>query len=163
MSEHRDSDYVLAFDTLYTTNHIQMLKVILPRLPRERRNQFALFIKFMEFQYTISYCDKIKHQINICANENDPDPKDLTSLIKELQYYCTDSEQKKFKEIADMMQALEMFQEMQKYKDLFGSATNSNENSDENENTAGMDINSLLKNLLSPEQQAMFEMFRNQE
>lgn len=161
MSEHKDSDYVLAFDTLYTTNHIQMLKVILPRLPRERRNQFALFIKFMELQYTLSYCEKTKDQINICTN--DPDPKDFSSLIKELQYYCTDAEQKKFKEIADIMQAMEMFQEMQKYKDLFGAAVNSNDSFNENENTSGMDINSLLKNLLSPEQQAMFEMFRNQE
>lgn len=163
MSEHKESDYVLAFDTIYTNNHIQMLKVILPRLPRERRNQFALMIKFMELQYTISYCDKIKHQINICANENDPDPGDLTSLIRDLQYYCSESEQKKFKEITDMMQALEMFQEMQKYKDLFGAASDPNNNSDENGTNSGMDINSMLKNLLSPEQQAMFEMFRNQQ
>ncbi len=161
MSEHKDSDYVLAFDTLYTNNHIQMLKVILPRLPRERRNLFALFIKFMELQYTISYCEKKKRQINICTN--DPDPKDLSSLINELQYYCTDAEQKKIKEIADMMQALEMFQEMQKYKDLFGTAANSNDDYNENGNTSGMDINDLLQNLLSPEQQAMFEMFRNQK
>ena len=161
MAEHKDSDYVLAFDTLYTNNHIQMLKVILPRLPRERRNQLALYIKYKEFQYTLSYVEKTKHQINICTS--DPEPMDFASLMKELQYYCTDAEQKKFKEIADMMQALEMFQEMQKYKDLFSATVNPTDATNENESTSNMDVTSLLKNLLSPEQQAMFEMFRNQE
>ena len=154
----QSSDHVLAFDTLYTNNHIQMLKVLLPHLPRNQKNEFAVFIKYMELQYTITLSKKEKQQINICT-ATACDTPDITSLISELQPYCTEQERKTFSRMSETFQTLHMFQDIQKYKDLFSSMSDSDGESSENTNA---DISQMLKNMLSPEQQAMFDMFQSQ-
>ena len=45
---------VIAFDTLFCTNHIQMLKVILPYMDNQTQKSMAIYIKFLELNYTIS-------------------------------------------------------------------------------------------------------------
>lgn len=152
------SDHVLAFDTLYTNNHIQMLKVLLPHLPRKQKHEFAVFIKYMELQYTMEISKKAKHQINICTASQE-EPLDIASLIEELQPYCTEQERKTFSRMSETFQTLHMFQDMQKYKDLFSSMSSSEDGSEESGN---LDMSQMLKNMLSPEQQAMFEMFQSQ-
>jgi len=154
----QSSDHVLAFDTLYTNNHIQMLKVLLPHLPRKQKNEFAVFIKYMELQYTIALSKKTKHQINICTASTE-DTSDISSLIDELQPYCTEQERKTFSHMAETFQTLHMFQDLQKYKDLFATMSTPEDSSTGNANP---DISQMLKNMLSPEQQTMFEMFQNQ-
>ena len=44
--DEKEKDAVFLFDTLYTTNHIQMLKILLSYFPENSRNQLAIFIKF---------------------------------------------------------------------------------------------------------------------
>lgn len=63
--DEKEKDAVLLFDTLYTTNHIQMLKILLSYFPEYSRNQLALFIKFQEFQYTLEYTRK--HTVSLTA------------------------------------------------------------------------------------------------
>lgn len=65
--EETGNDAVLLFDTLYTTNHIQMLKVLLPYIEAEQRNKIALLIKFQELQYTLHYTKN--HTISLLASE----------------------------------------------------------------------------------------------
>lgn len=50
---------VIAFDTLFCTNHIQMLKVILPYMDNQTQKSMAIYIKFLELNYTISYFKNI--------------------------------------------------------------------------------------------------------
>lgn len=154
----QNSDHVLAFDTLYTTNHIQMLKVLLPHLPQKQKNEFAVFIKYMELQYTIELSRKSKHKINICTASS-AEALDIASLIEELQPYCTEQERKTFSRMAETFQTLHMFQDIQKYKDLFSTMSDSENDSGESSN---MDMSQMLKGMLSPEQQAMFDMFQSQ-
>ena len=47
-----DNDYVLAFDHFYTTNHIQILKSLLPFMENGNFRMLPALIKYMEFQYT---------------------------------------------------------------------------------------------------------------
>lgn len=54
------SDKVLAFDTLYTSNHIQMLKIFLPYLDSNLQKYLAIYIKYSELQYTLSFYKKRK-------------------------------------------------------------------------------------------------------
>ncbi len=48
-------DKIQAFDALFTTNHIQMYKILLPYLEASLQKQLAVYIKYMEFQYTLTY------------------------------------------------------------------------------------------------------------
>ena len=44
---------ITAFDSLFTNNKIQMLKILLPRLIPEQQGGFAVYIKLLELQKTI--------------------------------------------------------------------------------------------------------------
>lgn len=51
--DEKGKETIIAFDTLMTTNHIQMLKVFLSYLPPEQQSSLAIYIKFSELQYTM--------------------------------------------------------------------------------------------------------------
>ena len=56
--EEQNSKTINAFDSLFTTNRIQMLKILLPRLAPEQQSGFAVYIKLLELQYTLSLLRK---------------------------------------------------------------------------------------------------------
>ena len=51
--EKNDKDYLQTFDALYTTNQIQIMKILLPYCSPDSRRGLAVMIKFMEFDYTL--------------------------------------------------------------------------------------------------------------
>lgn len=53
--EEKELDKVAAFDTLFTTNHIQMCKVLLSYLPAPYQSTLAVYIKLAELNYTFSF------------------------------------------------------------------------------------------------------------
>ena len=55
MDEQPKPDKIQAFDTLFTNNHIQVYKILLPYFEPPMQKQLAVFIKYMEFRYTLSY------------------------------------------------------------------------------------------------------------
>ena len=52
---HEEAANVTAFDALYTTNQIQKLKVLLPYIEPSMQKNMAVYIKYMELQYTMHY------------------------------------------------------------------------------------------------------------
>ena len=44
---------VIAFDTLYTQNHIQILKILLPYFDPYGQSHLAVWIKYLELRYTL--------------------------------------------------------------------------------------------------------------
>ena len=50
-----DQNKVAAFDTLFSNNHIQMLKIILPYMDNQTQKSMAVYIKFLELNYTIDF------------------------------------------------------------------------------------------------------------
>ena len=53
--DEKEQDHVAAFDMLFTTNQLQLMKVLLPCLSPSMQKYFAIYIKYQELQYTISY------------------------------------------------------------------------------------------------------------
>ena len=45
-----EKDPILTFDTLFSFPHLQILKIVLPLLPCEYRQVFAIYIKFAELK-----------------------------------------------------------------------------------------------------------------
>ena len=50
-----EQNKVIAFDTLFSTNHISMLKVMLPYMENQTQKSMAVYIKFLELNYTIDF------------------------------------------------------------------------------------------------------------
>lgn len=111
-------DKILAFDSIYTNNHIQMYKLLLPYFEPETQKKMAIYIKFMEFQYTLSY---FKNHPYACQPRQ-PMP-DADVLCKELSPYCNREEKQKLDRFARYSSSVKNAQEMMEMaammKDMF--------------------------------------------
>ncbi len=155
-----DQNKVAAFDTLFSNNHIQMLIVILPYMDNQTQKSMAVYIKFLELNYTIDFYKKNPYPLCGCMEKETS--FDLHKMCSELLPYCTDEERKKVEQIRSMMQSMEMYKEMSKTMEMMkdfmpdmASFTGNPEQTKEN----GFDMMGMLMNMLTPEQKQMFEMF----
>ena len=156
---------ILAFDTLYTTNHMKILKLLLPYLEPEHQKKLAIFIKWQEFMFTIQFFKQYS------ASLYSPDftkkkSLDLNHLLPLLTPYCSESEKSfitQFSKIQGMMKKME---EMQQYMPLIQQfmSSMSGENMDINQLFASKDNNmmDMIKNMMTEEQQSMFSMFMDE-
>lgn len=148
-----EKDAVFLFDTLYTTNHIQMLKILLSYFPVKYRNKLAMYIKFQELQYTMEYS---RHNtVNLSAQSTEKEI-DIAALCQALTPYCTEKEKKMFQQLTQMKSTMAQYQEMMKLMPVLETMMNSDK---PNDTSDGFD--NLLKNFLSEEQLGMFNMFQN--
>lgn len=124
--EDKSSDKILAFDTLFTTNSIQMLKVLITYLTPSAQKSFAVYIKLMELQYTMSFFQK-HPDASVCGL---PQEKNFGAarLCDELLPLCEPSQKEKISQLKNMLQSFESMQEMmemlQMIKDLFPEGIN---------------------------------------
>ena len=156
------TDKVLAFDTIFTSNHIKMLKILLFFLDSPMQKWLAIYIKFMELQYTLSYFNT-HSSIGIGK-------LDFNEMYKEILPYCGQEERKKFEQFAQMQQMMENFKHisetmemMKEFMPDMGDMFSGNPFGDspfENDSPQNQtNMMSLLMNMLSPEQKEMFTMF----
>lgn len=161
MDETRGEDNVLAFDTLFTTNQIQIMKVVLPYLDEALQKHTAILIKYMELQYTITYLSK--HKMSFSGRNMEKKELDIENLFPKIQGFLSPSEKSRIEQMLNLihtMQTVSQFQEMMQFMNAFdsGEETASDAASDTD---SGFDMSDILLNMLSPEQRAMFEMFQN--
>lgn len=83
---------VIAFDTLFCTNHIQMLKIILSYMDNKTQKSMAVYIKFLELNYTIEFLKK--HPYSLCGCMEKESSPDIFKMCSELLPYCTENEKK---------------------------------------------------------------------
>jgi len=146
------TDKILAFDTLFTTNHIQIMKILLNYVEPSQQKTMAVYIKFMELQYTISFFRKHPH--SALPHSSKETSFNASKLLEEIIPLCSPSEQEKFHQIKNMMGTYENMQEMmetmQMMKDLFP----------EGEGPLGMDPSTLFSGNGGMDLSQMFEMFQ---
>lgn len=175
---------VIAFDTLFCTNHIQMLKVILPYMDNQTQKSMAIYIKFLELNYTISYFKK--HPYPLCGCVERENQADIFKMCTELLPFCTENEKKQIEQLRSVFQSMEMYKEMSQTMDMMkdfmpdmasfmnnfsegqdfsadGSPTGNDgyASSTGGGPGSGFDVMNMLMNMLTPEQRQMYEMFEN--
>lgn len=177
--EPQEQQAVIAFDTLYTNNHIQILKILLPLFDAQSRRHLTVLIKFMELEYTVDHFRQFPQQPELSAADLSfsSEKPDIISIFEQIKIFCTPSERSMFEQLANMKKSMEMYEEMQNMMQIFSQLsspegmenTGGNADSDgENGFPSFADAASgfanpmeMLKGMLSPEQQAMFEMFQS--
>lgn len=169
---------VMAFDTLFCTNHIQMLKVMLSYMDNQTQKSMAIYIKFLELNYTMEYFKRHPHCLCGCMEREQP--PDLSKMCSELLPYCTDSEKAQIEQIQNISRSMEMYKEMSQTMEMmkdfmpdasafmnasFAESGREENPSDQAQNSDGQgafgnfDMMSMLMNMLTPEQRQMYEMF----
>lgn len=141
---HTDSDFVMAFDHFYTTNHIQIIKSLLPFLGPDLALIVPVFVKYLELKYTLSLMNQHKSLQPSCdcqqtriTSLDKITPELLEQIYQAVHCYLTPAEDQKIQSIRNILQAISSFKEMQQMMELM-KALNPEENGDCNTN--GMDF-----------------------
>lgn len=133
--ETRRSEQIYAFDSLYTTNHIQMLKILLPCLHPPLQKNLALYIKFLELRYTISFLNAHPYVISGCGFSKKYGGQDLP--IDDLLPYLTPKEADHFRQLQKTMDIMKQFSNMQKNMEALQGIL-----------PEGMDLESLFQGMM---------------
>lgn len=177
--ETNEHDKIIAFDTLYTNNHIQMMKIVMPYFDGQMRRKLAVYIKYLEFRHTLDKYHSHSYELSGCSFEKEEFC--INKICSELLPFCTGEEKKKLEQIANLFRTMEMYKEMSRTMEMmkdfapdlfsegFGNifpSGNASENPGESDNDSANSNQSqsngmmeMLMGMLSPEQKNMFEMF----
>ena len=125
-----DNDYVLTFDHFYTTNHIQILKSLMPFMDGEISKMLPAVIKYLELKYTLSLINSkspsFTSGINACSSSSDhkqtTEPtENLENIYKAIHKYLAPDEEKNFQQILSAVRTMKNMREMQQMLELFQS------------------------------------------
>lgn len=133
-----DFSYIMTpFDQYITTQSLQMTKLMIPFLPPQSQRMIAVYVKFLEFQHTLSFFRSMK--------QKNYSPEDIFDGIKP---YLSPSDIESFDQMQNMMSMMSMMQEMQNMSDsdfdpmsmmgMFAQENNTNPQK-EGENHDGLD------------------------
>ena len=155
-----DASNVMTFDALYTTNQIQKLKVLLPYIEPSMQKHLAIYIKYMEFQYTLNYVKRHPLTLSGCSLSQPPKP-DFRKLCKELCLYSTPEEIRQLEQMQNILQTMETVQEMSQtmnaMQEIFPDL--SMDGMTGFPDSSASPVLSMMMNMLTPEQREMYEMF----
>lgn len=155
--EPKDHDPIQAFDTLFSNNHIQMLKLLLPYMDNPMQKQLAIYIKILELQCAFSFFRK--RPFPLCGCMDHSDEKNPEIIIRKLLPLCTKEEKKDLEQILSIMQSMNQYQEMMKAMEFMKEIMPETGTSNGADATPASDMSNLLMSMLSKEQQEMFQMF----
>jgi len=86
------NDNINAFDSLYTTNQIQLFKVLIPYMAPPMQKNLVIYIKYMEFQYTMTLFQK--HPYAAFTSYSFTDKPDTNQLFDEIIPFCDMTQRK---------------------------------------------------------------------
>lgn len=106
-----ENEAVIAFDTLYTQNHIQILKILLPYFDPYGQSHLAVWIKYLELRYTLEYVSR--HPSPPYKNQTSgTSSPDFAVLFEQIKNFCSPQEKALFGELLNLQKNLELFEEM---------------------------------------------------
>jgi len=138
--ETHEIDPVTAFDTLYTSNQMQMLKIVLPFMQENIQRFIVIYIKFSELMIALRFAKSIADGTLPVRKETD-----ISSMLKYLSPYLSDSERDMMNQFSSMQENMEQFKQMSTMMQMM--------------NDMGGSPEDALQGFLSEEQMAMFKMF----
>ena len=110
--DNRQTSSITQFDTLYTSNHIQILKILMPFFAPSLQKQIAIYIKYQELQTALA---------KLLENKQAPFPQiSLTSNIEPLcDEICNFLDPKEQESLSQIKSTLKSFQDMQETMEMF--------------------------------------------
>lgn len=107
--EEKETRNINAFDTLFTTNRIQILKTLLPHLSTTFQKGLAIYIKISELQYTIHY---FKQHTEAIFPQEKKSKSGFSEILEDILPLCSSSDVQKLKGVQSTFQSIENMQEM---------------------------------------------------
>lgn len=139
--EEETTDKMTPFDRLISSKDLQLMKLIIPYTPPANQHMLAILVKFLELNRTI----KIFHQSrqNIHTQTFEKSFSSPLDIVDEIRPYLSEAERTSIDSILNVFNMMQMLETMEK---ISGTEETFNP----------MD---MVKEMLTPEQQTMFEMY----
>ena len=104
-------DKAAAFDTLFTSNRIQILKILAYYMDPRLLKGLAVYIKISELQYTLAlFC---RHpETSLCIAPASISEAAAAELCDDLMPLCNETQKASLRQITQMMDNIHNFQEM---------------------------------------------------
>lgn len=120
---------IVAFDTLFTTNQIQILKILLTYVEPTQQKRIAVYIKFLELQYTLTFFQNHPSSaLPFSGKFSKEEDFNIGKLCEEVLPFCSPSDREKLNQMKNMYQNFtnmqEMLQMVQMMKELFPEGDN---------------------------------------
>ena len=151
--DQKESVHATALDKAIASNNVQILKTAIPYVTNDKQKFLSIYVKYLELMNSISYFKygKESHGLGTAAVTN----PDIFDLLQEIKAFLSKRDQELVDSFVNMAQMMRMYDS---YKDIFnaGFSGDAGDAGDMNGNPLG-----ALMGMLSPEQQAMFEMYQN--
>lgn len=139
--------YMTPFDSMVSSQQMQTIKLLLPYVPPARQSFLAVYIKFMELSRTM----EVFHNPgkNMHSQAFGKDSLSAAEILGNMKPYMPQGSSDTIDTILNILTTMEMVSTFQN-SDMSGG-----------EGGSGMDFNpmDLMKGMLSPEQQDMFDMY----
>lgn len=133
------------FDNIFTTDQLQMLKVLLPCLPCEKRSALAVFIKMQEFLYTLRY---LQNSIPDSLRQLKAPDNEMV-LCDNLLPYCNPRQKeqiRQFKQLTGQMDNIkEMMETIQMMQELFPQGGDTSTDSNGMQSPNGPDLSQIME------------------
>ena len=94
-----------SFDSIFTSGSLQMLKVLLPCLPADKRGGFAIFIRMQELLFTMDQVRRFRGSIPMES------PPAGEALLDALLPYCNSSQEEQLRQMKSMLKQMEQIRE----------------------------------------------------
>lgn len=146
--EQSDFDKMTPFDKLISSDWLQMLKLLLPYLPPAKRQTLAIYIKYLELEHTIDFFRHFEQDVHAQAFQKET--ASPSAILEEIRPFLPEQTRNFLDSLLSIFNMMEMVSAM---KDMMPA---------ENEQSGAGSINpmDMMKEMLTPEQQDMFEMYR---
>lgn len=128
--EEKGRETITAFDSLMTTNRIQMMKVILSWLPPRQQGGFAVYIKFAEFQHAMQFLSRPQDMPLFYGHRVLPLDRllsgsllqegsgDVVDFLEELLPFCGDAERARLESVIQMINGISKMKEMMEMMEM---------------------------------------------
>lgn len=128
MGDIKETDKIMAFDTLFTTNHIKMLKVLVPYLNSQMQKYMAIYIRYLELRYAITYLQT--HPYPVCGCFPQESCRDMGSLFKEIIPFCDKKQKEQMEQFQSMFKAMDTAKELSKTMEVMSELFPQSDDSD---------------------------------
>lgn len=127
------------FDSMVNPPFLYTLKLLLPYMPASMQRFLGIYVKFLELRHAMEYFQGFASHAQ---------PKDMLDGLKP---YMSQAEKEMMEQMSSMMNMMEMVRSMQSMPE--GTSDSSAQG------FGAFNPMDMMKGMLSPEQQEMFEMY----
>ena len=128
MNHSNPSDKINVFDSLFTTNHIQMLKILLSYIQPPMQGRLAIYVRFLELTYTMRFFTQNPYAgwsaagLSLFASPA-PDAAPISGtafsgLLDELLPFCDFEDRERLQSLKNTMQNIQNIQETMEMFDM---------------------------------------------